>query len=83
MFKDLLFPHFTQDFCVVLCLVLMQVEAFLKPFFHSPVIWGVLKGMDMSTSCNIGTWTNSELFLPKLVHLNDVQQPSSEKLALI
>lgn len=68
---------------MVLCLVLIQVEVFLKPFFNSLVILGAVKGMDMSPSCNIGTWTNSELFLPKLVHLNDAQQLSLEKLALI
>lgn len=82
MFKDLLFPHFTQDFCVVLCLVFMEVEGFLK-LFNRPVILEAGKGMDTSTPCNTDTWTIADLFLPKLVHLNDAWQLSLEKLALV
>lgn len=66
---------------MVLWLVLIEVEVFLKLFFNSPVVLGAGKGMDMYTACNTGTWTNT--FLPKLVHLNDAQQLSLDKLALV
>lgn len=52
MFKDLLFLLFTQVFCLVLCLVLMEVEDFLKLFFSCSVILEAGKGMDMSILCN-------------------------------
>lgn len=61
----------------------MEAEVFLKLFFNSPVILGAGKGIDISILCNTGTWANADLFLPKLERLNDAQQTSLEKLALV
>lgn len=74
MFKDLLFPHFSQDYYVALCSILMEVEVFFKFFFSSPGFFEAGKGMDTTSLCSTGTWTKADLLLPKLVRLSDAQQ---------